>query len=299
MNFLDYKRFFNIKYFLFLLIVLVFASSCKKNKPDSEIKESSDAAEQTEPSFEFYTPEFDDGQWVNQVIDLTMEEISAEQLESLSEIQSIINSPYSVSSNEVEFVEKRLTDSLNNLKFMEYGEEIFIPKKQDNLLVMVHKYKDSVVRNYLDQDNHLVKKEYWSIKSADDAKKIRTETYSYNQDNKPVTKKIEVENQLCEYYWTYDDKGRLVQENEIIRKDNNYSSKTQIYIYNSNDEIPPSYEYYENGEIKNKMVYSSKKDYWVQTFFEDDFSVITYYEQNLKVREEYLSGEEVVRQKVY
>lgn len=297
MNFLDYKFIFQKKYILlFLVLILIFSSACKNKKSEADVAENQDESSEF---VEFFSPEFDDGNWVYEIIDQTMEELAADQIDSLSEIQSIINSPYTVSANEVEFVEKRLTDSLNNLKIMEYGEEIFIPIKQENQLVFIHKYKDTVVRYFLDEENRLKKQEYWLIKSADDSKKIRTETFDYNQSNKPVRKKIEVENQSSEYFWTYDDKNRLVREDEIIHKENSTSSKSQIYIYNKNDEIPPDFEYYENGEIKNKQVYNSKTDYWVQTYFEDSFSVITFYENNLKVREQYLSEDEVVREKVY
>ena len=66
------------------------------------------------------------------------------------------------------------------------------------------------------------------------------------------------------------------------------------------EDFPPDFEYFENDVLKMKNKYSSQKgSYTSQIFFEDDFSVKTYYIEEKKVKEIYYSGESVLRVKNY
>ena len=76
-------------------------------------------------------------------------------------------------------------------------------------------------------------------------------------------------------------------------------TKRQNYSYKKDEEIPPDYEYYENGELKIKTTYTTKTEYTTQVFFDDSFSVITYYDDGKKLRDEYYNKDTFVREKIY
>ena len=59
-------------------------------------------------------------------------------------------------------------------------------------------------------------------------------------------------------------------------------------------------QYSENGILKLRNKYSDQKGtYTSQVFFDDGFSVKTYYENNARVKEVYYSGNKVMREKIY
>lgn len=286
------------KYFLLFscVILVLFFIGCKKQNTVENEEEQNDVISEF-----FYSPEFDDGSWLEDLINSTMEELAADQLDSLLEIESIIKSPYSVSANEVDFVEHRLTDSNKNLVIMEYGEEIFSPQKINDQLVFVHKYKDTVIRQFFDKDYRLAKNEIWEIKENGENKKLKTEEYKYHELflSRPVSKKTTIDDQSSQMLWQYDYNGRIISEEEIITKGKKKTSKKQIYIYKENSEVSPDFEYYENGVLLQKNIYTSKTEYSVQIFFEDEFSVKTFYDNNKKIKEQYFSNNELVREKSY
>ena len=121
-----------------------------------------------------------------------------------------------------------------------------------------------------------------------------------------------------EMKWTYDEDGNLVKEQgtEYDYVDGvlvNQRYKEQVFVHNKNakkvkkgdstdddeDEIPPVYEYYENGKLKIRTEHSSKNDYITKIYFEDDYVVTTYYENNKKIKDVYTVGGIVKRTKTY
>ena len=167
---------------------------------------------------------------------------------------------------------------------------------------------------------------------------VSIENYFYDEKTSAVTKKEiitydgELQNlQIIVYndkkqisskeeYQIIDKKRNLIQKNDLkYDKDGNIiqNEKTE-YFYNQNfsvlteqfsrkyvykineDDFPPDFEYFENDVLKMRNKYSSQKgNYTSQVFFEDDFSVKTYYIEEKKVKEVYYSGESVLRVKNY
>ena len=167
---------------------------------------------------------------------------------------------------------------------------------------------------------------------------VSIENYFYDEKTSAVTKKEtityhgELQNlQIIVYndrkqisskeeYQIIDKKRNLIQKNDLkYDKDGNIiqTEKTE-YFYNQNfsvlteqfsrkyvykineDDFPPDFEYFENDVLKMRNKYSSQKgNYTSQVFFEDDFSVKTYYIEEKKVKEVYYSGESVLRVKNY
>ena len=97
-----------------------------------------------------------------------------------------------------------------------------------------------------------------------------------------------IENESTEYYYIED----------FLLLTDSFSKK---YVYTKNpDDIPPDFEYFEDDVLKMKNKYSIEKgNYTSQVFFDDDFNVKTYYENDIKVKEVYSLGENILRVKNY
>lgn len=124
---------------------------------------------------------------------------------------------------------------------------------------------------------------------------IRADKYLLDEEKK--------NNRLClnttEY--SYDEKDRLVLCRSIdYHYDNskkliNKSEKKEIFYYNKTDKLeeenkmPPDYEYYEDGFLKTRTRYEAKGRYETLVVFESG-SVISYYDDYIKTRSEYITN---------
>ena len=290
----------------------------------------------------FYSPDFDDASWVDAALIAAEESRLGEDVLSYLEdeanfqppiIEETEENPVETDNTEseesgfdaempkvpeVESVEKRLLDSYNRLKVMEYGSELFFPmQKEGGDAVLVHYSNKSAVRLFYDDIFRLTKKELWNMESVQAAKIKLIEKYTYKDDSKkPVEKIIESDSAVfvsklnenglvirTEKYavdskdkplsvttWTYDEKDRItsesIQEKGRVQK--------QVYIYtkidkleDNPDNLPPDYEYYENGVLRTKTEYSTKGNYSTTIVFDKINSVRTDYEDYIKVRDVY------------
>ena len=249
------------------------------------------------------------------------------------------------SSPDVPAVEVLLTDSMNRLKSLEYGKEIFVPQSEVGKSVVIHSYGEKVVRNIYDSQFRITKKETWKIVSIEDSNLELEEEYFYegksDKASRRVVKSPEKELDIrydskghatqnrtyiffgeqkllkSEMNWKYDEDGNLVKEQGV---DNDYkdgvlvrqNAKEQMYVYDKKkvkkggkgddsdkDDIPPIYEYYEDGKLKIRTEHTAKNDYTTKIYFEDDFVLTTYYENNKKVKDVYTVGGLVKRVKTY
>ncbi len=223
----------------------------------------------------------------------------------------------------------------NTFRFFEFQNEILAPQTGKDGLVVVHSAKEKVSRIFYNPQYQIIKKEEWKIKSAADAKKSRTELFeyypesgkvskkeiitndtiesiNYNEDTLPVTSKkyaVEEDKQyiLLEKKWTYDKEKRVLsnEQKEYSYENSSYKNKpvtfSKKYDYKYNEgEIPPDLSYYENNILKMKNKYTAEKgNYYSWIYFDDVFSVKTYYENDVKIRDEFFNGGVMVRTKVY
>lgn len=227
-------------------------------------------------------------------------------------------------------------DDTDLLKFMEFDGEVFIPQKTNEGLVLIHSVGGNITRSFYDQTYRVTKKETWNITSVERSDLVQTEESIYDGESvrpqkiivssKDTVKEINynsdglitlVENfdvYKDKNYITskitrvYDDEKRLLAEQsvEYTYKDEKYKkidykfTKKHVYKYNEGEDIPPDFEYFEDGILKMKNKYSTEKGtYTSQIFFEDGFSVKTYYEEELKVRDVFYMNDEITREKIY
>ena len=271
------------------------------------------------------------------------EEIHATQLLDYLENEENFTSPIIENPDaedfllDVETVEKRLVDSYNRLKVMEYGSEIFIPAQNQEEKILVHYADKKAIRYFYDNLYRLTRKEYWTINSATDYSITIEEEYFYNEDSKkPYEKKIlSDENIIVSNYnenglvirtekykkedsqkgksseslfplmvrkWTYDDKERITSESV----EEGSKVKKEVFIYSKLDKLqeneesfPPDYEYYENGELKIKTEYVKKGQYTTTINFDSRNSVKTDYLDFIKTRDLYYTDGDLVRIRNY
>jgi len=235
---------------------------------------------------------------------------------------------------EAEPVEKRLLDSYNRLKVMEYGTEVFLPVNKEDSSVLIHYSNKAAVRLFYDELFRLTKKERWKMDSVETAELSVTERYNYDGSSKnPYEKIIETKDTIfvsklnenglvirTEKYsidesqslstkerslslskgpiqttvWTYDDKNRItsetVSEGTSVKKQlYNYAKSDRLKTEDS-DELPPDYEYYENGALITKTEYKEKGVYSTTIWFDSTSSVRTDYENYVKVRDVYFTN---------
>jgi len=267
----------------------------------------------------FYCEALDNGDWLDKLLYELEEARMGNEILNLLEDEESLQSP--VELEQAETVEKRLTDSYNRLKILEFGKERFIPVSNTDSSVFVYYADGKATRHFYDSSFRLIKKEYWNMESVANASIRASESYEYQDDSKfPYQKIIENESSkivsnfnqdglviraektvselLVEVsQWKYDEQKRLIMEtvtgynyDEKTKKLKSTSEKKQLYIYNKKEEeLPPDYEYYENNILKTKTVYTAKGNYSTLINFDEENSVTTWYENHIKVKDVYTS----------
>ncbi|MCR5188721.1 MAG: hypothetical protein K6C97_07270 [Treponema sp.] len=260
---------------------------------------------------------------------LAEEERIAEQIEDLEAGLADSKKP-----EEEEIQLKILTDKNEELKFMEYGEELLIPQKTVDGYIIVHSSKTSLERNFYDLGYKLSKKEIWDYKDYASAKLIKSYSYQYLGDSFTIIKII-LETTEDQTVFEYRDDGLLIavskyifqeeekylsSERRLIYNQDNKISQDEVkeysysedykkcldvfikkYLYQYNEEgIPPDFEYLENDVLKMKNKYSGEKGtYTSQVFFNDNISVKSYYKNNFRVQDIYYHNKKVMRVRNY
>lgn len=304
----------------------------------------------------FYSENLETADWVDSLIikieeERIADEIAKMETDALSDLEnSELSVIEEILDEQNEQVEKVFSDSVEqkeifsrngNLIFMEFNQEIFIPKKTENGYEIIHSQNNNVTRNFYNQKFLLESSQKWVIeplKIQENQNPVSIENYFYDDETSAVTKteKItydgDIQNlQMILYdekkqisqkkeYKIIDEKKYLIQQNDfkydekgnIIqneKKEYYYNEDFSVlneqfsrkYVYKINEEnLPPDFEYFENDVLKMRNKYSVQKgNYTSQVFFEDDFSVKTYYIEEKKVKEVYYSGESVLRVRNY
>lgn len=362
----EFKKIFPL--FLLLFVLGTYVSCRKKTVNENQenqaeeviIEDENSEEKKLEALFDFYSPAFDKGEWVEELLARLEEERIAQELasmeESLSEYQSEDELSEDVEEENLETeediaeepelseIEKFFSEEKsgtvihgknNVLKFYEFENEVFSPQYSDGKLINVHSSGNSVDRYFYDENYHLVKKEYWNIPSAQGAVLEKTEEMEYYPDSSVVSKKsittkdsienltysraakiltsekyavLEKSNQkLSSRKFLYNKDDQLISDEltEYFYKDKEYQeldySFTKKYDYTFNEgDIPPDFKYYENGVLKMLNKYSVIKGTYVsEIFFDKNFTVKTYYENNVRVKDVFYNDGKVTREKLY
>lgn len=370
------KRTVESKIKSFLIILMAFALtasllSCSKKNQNQQEEEPQAKTEEKDEN-EFYSPAEDDASWVDALLARIEEERIAEELASMEdsvseyqleedtingeqgeesaapENQPDENPPEEISPIEKFFEEAKegrsLTGKNNQLRFFEFDNEILSPQQTEDGLIVVHSTDSNISRIFYDEKYKMVKKEEWSIKSAADAKLLKTESFTYSEETgkvlqKDISSQTDFESVIyneasspvsakkytiaddkkyivMERSWLYDDKNQLIKDEkkDYLYKNNDFKNESEVfskryeYIYydivnedqEGENQIPPDSKYYENGVLKMQTNYTAEKGSWYTwIYFDDILSVKTYYENEVRVYDEYYNAGKLMRKKVY
>lgn len=233
-------------------------------------------------------------------------------------------------SAEIEFA-----DLNHRFSFSSYQNEILETKSTDNETIVSFSSGTNLKRNFYDEQKRVVKIQKWFIKDFTESKKLSEELFFYqenqnnphmstlsendnytktyhNEESLPVSK--EVYNQFAnkkqrlDYInsWKYDENKNVVEEKKVeykYRKNRespiSFFETKYIYQYHDNSAIPRDFDYYENNVLKMKTVYFSQFEYENQVFFENNYTVQTFYKNGTKVKDVFISNGTVIREKDY
>ncbi len=107
--------------------------------------------------------------------------------------------------------------------------------------------------------------------------------------------------------WQYNENKKLTIEEitEYTYADENYEKpvsamvKRQDFIFNEDENIPPDYKYYENGRLKMHTEYESKGTYVSRIFFDEFYSVVSYFNDGKHVKDVYYYQDVIRREQNY
>lgn len=237
------------------------------------------------------------------------ENATIEDEENLSEIEKNLE--------QSKLLEKLYINKLNELKILQFEDELLIPN--DNSFI--EKNKSTVSKSFYDDNYRLVKKEHWKIGSLIESKVEKTELYEYKENTMLLKQKKEITDLETKIYFyndfglltsvdeykifedkdylvkkttfDYDNKNRLKTDNQTFytydekyKKITKKTVKTYKYINKENEELTPDSEFYEDGKLRIKNVYSDVNGtYTSEVYFDNNMSVKSFYENDLLKKE--------------
>lgn len=178
-------------------------------------------------------------------------------------------------------------------------KEIFYEYEKNNL---------SPIKKIIIEDNSKTEIEYDEKENQKEIKKFYILKNQESENENENEDKVETKNiLLSQTNYFYNSENKLESE---ITKDFSYSEdynilkstleKKFLYFYKNQEEIPVDYDYFENGILRIRNLYTNiKGNYTSQVFFDENYSVKTYYENNLKTKDVYILNGLVVRENIY
>lgn len=226
------------------------------------------------------------------------------------------------------------TDRDKQLRMYQFENEVLMRQDSKEGYSILNSNGSKVVRNIYDEKMRLSVKEKWNVKNIGNPVLEKKEKFIYDGDSYRVVTKENTEGeklekikysekglvesvntfalhnkksyQILKRLCSYNDEGKILSDeiteytyNDNYKKQTDQFSKKYIYKYNA-EGIPPDLQYFENEDIKMRNKYSDEPGtYTKQVFFDDGFSVKSYYENDKCVKETYYRGKNVIREKVY
>ena len=167
----------------------------------------------------------------------------------------------------------------------EYEENNLSPTKK---IIIENDFQTEI--EYDAKENPKKNKKFYILKNQKTEEEIETKNilltqtdYFYNSENK-------VEKEFIKDF-SYSEDYKILQS--ILEKE-------FVYFYRNQEEIPADYDYFENGILRIRNLYTNEKgNYTSQVFFDENYSVKTYYNNNLKTKDIYILNGVVVRENIY
>ena len=286
----------------------------------------------------FYDPSQESADWVDSCISLVEEEKIAAQLALLEDEDFIIDEqplpePESPVISDTPATE--ISGKDGQLVTSEFENEKLVTQEHNGKRILIYASNGNVLRKIYDEKQRIEKEEEWEISSVDKQEIKKSTEYIYSEESGRIAKKKITENGRLEII-SFVGKGLvakkevyqvLEKENKIISSfERRYNQEDKVssevstsytytddtyeklkesyeqkyeYFYNEGD-IPPDFKYYEDGMLRMHNKYSVEKgSYTSQIYFDNNYSVKTYYEDSVRVREVFFIDGQVRREKLY
>lgn len=277
--------FLKVRFFLLVLtaaaMLSVLTSCRKKNISESEDK-NIEQTEQENEGLDFYNPAEDNALWVETLLARIEEERIAEELAKmevelseyqLDEDELEVDEGASEEDEQLEEVEQEseeqnpiekffeeaaeghvLNGKKQELSFFEFKNEILVPQQTEDGYIVIHSADSAVTRNFYNFEYRLIKKEEWEIKSASDAKLLKTEKFSYTEDTKKINKKEIVTPDTLETIAYNENSSPINVKKYVLKDEESFITLERSWFYNSDNKIikDEQKEYsYKNNDYKN------------------------------------------------
>ena len=218
------------------------------------------------------------------------------------ELVQFLTAPKFVSTKE----EESLLEESSEMLLLNSRNELSLLQVQDEQLALEHLpngSRESITVN----SSQIVRREYddllrlasvivWkNARSASEVLLLSRENYIYSQgeeshlirNKNPVreVRKGETESVITR---TFDYDGRLVSQEEVFTLEGKSTVKRFEYTYTSFSE--PNMFYFEDGILRMTQKYEGNSRWRQTVFFDGGFSVVTLYEDFVKVEEHFVEG---------
>lgn len=147
----------------------------------------------------------------------------------------------------------------------------------------------SVFVSKLDENGLVIRTEKYEVKDSVTGKKpVQTTTWTYDDKKRITSETLTQEGFTKKQVFNYAKTDGDVKPSRV--KGKNEESEEAVDEEDSTDDIPPDYEYYENGVLVTETEYTKKGSYSTTIWFDSTNSVRTDYEDYVKVRDVYFSN---------
>lgn len=167
----------------------------------------------------------------------------------------------------------------------EYEENNLSPTKK---IIIENDFQTEI--EYDEKENPKKNKKFYILKNQKTEEEIETKNILLTQTDYFYNSKNKVEKEFIKDF-SYSEDYKILQSS---------LEKEFVYFYRNQEEIPADYDYFENGILRIRNLYTNEKgNYTSQVFFDENYSVKTYYNNNLKTKDIYILNGIVVRENIY
>lgn len=135
------------------------------------------------------------------------------------------------------------------------------------------------------EESHLIRKEVFYYDASQNVFSSCVTEYDANKNPIREVRKGETESVITR---TFDYDGRLVSQEEVFTLKGKSTVKRFEYTYTSFSE--PNMSYFEDGILRMTQEYEGNSRWRQTVFFDGGFSVVTLYEDFVKVEEHFVEG---------
>lgn len=196
----------------------------------------------------FYNPYDETANWVDELLVQIEEERIAQELDEMEEELSegtYDPGEYEQQIEEALDDEKETVDIVgkdNQLKMMEFDQEIFIPQRTEDSFILIEALNGDVKRSFFDSEYKLLRKETWKINSSSDSHLVEQEDYDFHEEEfRPFKKTVRSDTSVTIY--SYNEAGLVehsenykIVERTVKKKTEKEDVLVSVYDWTYNDD---------------------------------------------------------------